>query len=110
MTGRLPSVEGVTQGTGLLKAAPISQMLQFKLLKMLQFKLLKITVPQAAPKIRVHLVTEGKHKKEVIGRKRAIPRMRQETKRKGINFLKLEFATGKFPVSAASDSPLICLI
>ena len=26
----------------------------------------KITVTQAAPKIRVHLVTEGKHKKEVI--------------------------------------------
>ena len=25
-----------------------------------------ITVTQAAPKIRVHLVTEGKHKKEVI--------------------------------------------
>ena len=25
-----------------------------------------ITVAQAAPKIRVHLVTEGKHKKEVI--------------------------------------------
>ena len=79
-------------------------MLQYKLLKTLQFKLLKIkiTAPQAAPKIRVHLVTEGKHKKEVIGRKRAKPRMSQESKKKGINFLKL--ATGRFPVSAASVS------
>ena len=50
-----------------------------------------ITVTQAAPKIRVHLVTEGKHKKEVILIE-SIPTIRKRTHcDEGIKFLLTNF-------------------